>query len=249
MIDTADMLTICRTTYTRVLRTKSLYLLLASVLCLVGAAHLYTDLTCGRQKELMYDSGAALITLVGLLSGLMVTFDIARDLREKVALVLLSKPLGRAHYLLGKFFGVAYLVTINIALVTVGIMAILHWEFGGWKWDFLQVALSTWGSMIMVTALGVLFASFLTELPAALLTLVVFVLGHSWEFLARTGAGIGKILFCVLPNFCLLDFKSELGNTIGVSWGVVLMAVVYALVYSIALLSLSTILFSKRDLA
>lgn len=246
-MDTIDMMTICKTTYTRVLRTKSLYVLLACVLVLVGAAHLYTDLTCGRQKELMFDTGAALLTLVGLMTALMVTFDIARDLREKVAMILLSKPLGRTHYLAGKFLGVVWLMTINLLILTAGMMLVLHWEFKEWKWDFLQIACSTWGAMVMTTAMGVLFASFLSELPAALLTVAVFVIGNSTEALARAQGG-AQFIFSLLPNFCLLDFKAEIGNGICAPWGLLVISVAYGLIYSLFLLSLASIMFHKRDL-
>lgn len=244
-----DMMTICRTTYTRVLRMRSLYFLLAVVLVLVGIAHLYTDLTCGRQKELMYDTGAALLSLVGLLTALMVTFDIARDLREKVAIVLFSKPLGRTHYLVGKFCGVAWLATVNLLILTLGMLVILYAEKGVWQWDFFQVALATWGATMMLTAVGVLFASFLTELPAALLTVFVYVFGNSTEILYQSKASLARLFFSVLPNFGLMDFKAEIGNEMAISWTLIVAAVVYALVYSVALLSLSSILFHKRDLA
>lgn len=244
-----DILTICRTTCTRVLRTRSLYVLLAAVLVLVAIAHLYTDLTAGRQKELMYDAGGALLTLVGILTALIVTFDIARDLREKVVLVLLSKPLGRAQYLAGKFLGVVWLMTINLAILTAGIFWLLHWENGAWQWNFLQLAFSTWGAMVMVTAVGVVFVSVFNELPAALLTLLAFVIGQSTERLFHAGPRLVRLVGGLLPNFGFLDFKTEFGNGIAIPWSLIAVAVVYALVYSLAMLSLASLLFQRRDLA
>lgn len=244
-----DMMTICRTTYTRVLRMRSLYFLLAVVLILVAIAHLYTDLTCGREKELMYDAGVAFLSLAGLLTALTVTFDIARDLRERVAMVLLSKPLGRTQYLIGKFSGVVWLATINLAILTAGILIILRMEKGVWQWDFLQVAVATWGATVMVTAVGVLFASFLAELPAAILTVVVYVFGNATEALYHSKAELIRVIFTVLPNFELIDFKTEFGNDLTISWTLIVLAVVYALFYSVALLSLSSVLFHQRDLA
>src|SRR5262245_51334920 len=111
-----DMMTICKTTYTRVLRTRSLYFLLAAVL-VIAAARLYHDLTAGREKQLMFDAGAALLTIVALLTALMAVFDIARDLRERLVMTLLSKPLGRGQYLLGKFLGVVWLGTLILAIL------------------------------------------------------------------------------------------------------------------------------------
>ncbi len=244
-----DVLTICRTTCTRILRTRSLYVLLAAVLILVATTHLYTDLTGGRQKEFMYDVGGALLTLVGILTALMVTFDIARDLREKMVMVMLSKPLGRAHYLTGKFLGVAWLMTINLAILTVGIFWLLRLEDGVWQWSFLKLALSTWGSMVMLTAVGVVFVSIFNELPAALLTLLTFVIGQSAEQLFHAGSRLVRLAAGLLPNFGLLDFKTEFGSCISIPWPLIAIAIIYALVYSVAMLSLAALLFQRRDLA
>lgn len=240
-----DMMTICRTTYTRVVRTKSLYVLLVTVLLLVGVAHLYTDLSGGRQMELMYDTGGAVVTLVGLFTALMVTFDIARDLREKVAVTLLSKPLGRSHYLLGKFFGILWIVTVNIVVLSAGIILVLHMESGVWRTDFLKLAVSTWGAMVMATALGVMFASIVGDLPAALLTLFVFGAGHALVGWCDSMPWLATLL----PGFGLANFKNELGNGLGISWEIVMYSVAYTLAYSGALLSLATIFFQKRDIA
>ena len=247
-----DMLTICKTTYTRLLRARSLYVLLAAALILVSVAHLYGDLTGGRQKELMYDAGGALLSLVVLLTALVVVFDIARDLREKVVMTLLSKPLGRGNYLLGKFFGVVWLGTVNLVILTIGMSLILKWENGAIRWDFLQMALAAWGAMVMTTAVGVLFASFFTELPAAILTVAVYALGHSTEKLYQAGCSVcsaSGFLFGALPNYWLLNFKTELGNGLPITWRLVIGSVVYALIYSGALLSLANIIFHRRDLA
>lgn len=243
-----DLMAICRTTYTRVLRVRSLYFLLGCALALVAAAHLYLDLTCGRQQELMYDTGAALLTIVGILTALIVSFDIPRDLHEKVAVVLFSKPLGRTQYLMGKFLGVVWLATINLAIVTLGAMIILKAEKGAWQYNFLQIALATWGSTVMLTAVGVFFASFLAEIPGALLTVVTYVVGSSTEILYQSKAGLGELLFSILPNLGLLDFKTELGNEMALSWKLVIVAVVYALMYSVVLISLASVIFHRRDI-
>jgi Cu-processing system permease protein len=244
-----DMMVICRTTSGRLLRNKSLYFLLAAVLVLTAAAHLYSDLTAGRQRELMYDAGGALLLVAGLLTALVVTLDIARDLREKVVMTLLSKPLGRTQYLLGKFLGVVWLGTIILAVLAAGMLIILHLEHGAWRVDFLQVAVTTWATMLMATAVGVVFASFLPEIPAALLTIVVYVAGTLTERMFAAGSGVVRFLAGLLPNFSLLDLKGDLGGGVSIGWALAVVAVGYAIVYSSALLSLATVLFHKRDLA
>ncbi|MEW5941136.1 MAG: hypothetical protein AB1750_15840 [Chloroflexota bacterium] len=244
-----DALAICHSTYTRVLRVRSLYFLLASVLIIVAAAHQYVDLTCGRQQELMYDTGAALLSLVGVITALIVCFDIPRDLHAKDVVVLFSKPLGRTQYLVGKFLGVVWLATIHLAIVTFGIMLILKAEKGAWPLNFIPLAVTTWGSTVMLVAMGVFLGTFLAEVPGALLTAVTYVVGSSTEILYQSQVGVARLCFSLLPNFGLLDFKMEIGNELAISWKLIIAAVAYALVYSVALLSLASILFHRRDLA
>src|SRR5947207_1183525 len=100
-----NVMAIARSTYWRHAGSKALYLLWVLLIVLIAAADRYDVLSIGRARVLMVDLGLALIAIVGAGSVLILGFEVPRELRQKIAENLLSKPVGRDQYLTGKFLG------------------------------------------------------------------------------------------------------------------------------------------------
>jgi ABC-type transport system involved in multi-copper enzyme maturation permease subunit len=242
-----DILTICRSTMGRMLQIKALYILLILAVIFIATASLYGDLSGGREKELMVDTGYAVMGLVGFLSALVVVFDLARDLRHKLVQTLLTKPLGRNHYLLGKFWGVFFFTVINVSLVSIGFGLVL-WVSHIWVgWGIMKVLVLTLASMGMLIAVGILLSTFLGEVPSAIGMLLLFLLGNATHEIAAKGP-VGRFLDGVLPNFDLLNLKLELGHFFAIDWFYVWGGLLYAILYTVFLLSIAIFIFRNRDI-
>ena len=100
-----EIITIASGTWKNVLRMKVVYFLILCALVLVASAINYDVLSMGLQKELMIDVSLVLNSIAAMLVVISLTFEIPKELREGVASTLLSKPLGRFQYLLGKMCG------------------------------------------------------------------------------------------------------------------------------------------------
>jgi len=242
-----DIMTICRATLGRMLQIKSLYILLLLGVIFIATASLYGDLSAGREKELMVDTGYAMITLVGFLSALVVVFDLSRDLREKLVQTLLTKPLGRDHYLLGKFWGVFFFILINTSLIAFGFGIVLKLANIWVGWGIMKILLLTLGSMAILTALGICFSTFLGEVPSAVAMLLFFLVGNASQWLLQQGAA-GKIVYGLIPNFDLLNLKLELGHYFAVPWLYVVGGLVYSALYTIFLMAMAVFIFRNRDI-
>jgi len=250
-----NILAIADSTYTRILRVKSVYILLLLSIVFISTAHRYNDLTGGRHEILMIDLGLVVVSVVGLFSILVLAFDIPRELREKIAQNLLSKPLGRDQYLLGKFLGALYLALTTMTVVACGFCLVLFFEKGTVEFEIVQPLIGIFASIIILAAAATLFGTFLTEVPAAVLTFLVFWLGHSTHLFIKLGIasdGIlkatGLLIFGMMPNLYLLDNKAAFSQSSEIPWSLVMWGLVYALVYASVLLSASVIIFRKRDI-
>ena len=75
----------------------------------------------GDEPKLVKDSVLAVTFLAGLFGGVMsASASVAREIRSGTALTVLSKPVGRAQFLLAKFAGVAAGLTVITYVTTVG---------------------------------------------------------------------------------------------------------------------------------
>ena len=100
-----EIIAIAGSTWKSVLRLKVVYFLVFCVWVLVTSALNYDVLSLGLHKELLVDASLLLNTIAGVLVIISLTFEIPKELKEGVASTMLSKPLGRTHYLIGKLAG------------------------------------------------------------------------------------------------------------------------------------------------
>ena len=62
-----------------------------------------------------------------------------------------------------------------------------------------------------------------------------------------TAGTIGRALYYVLPNFAAFDIKTQVVNALPIADGYVALTAAYALTYIALLLTVSVIIFARRD--
>ncbi|MDK1031821.1 MAG: hypothetical protein QGD94_07440 [Planctomycetia bacterium] len=78
----------------------------------------------GNNVEMYKDAGISIILLFSLLAGLLgAGTGIAKEIDDRTALTVLSKPLGRWHFVLGKYLGV--LAATAIIILVLGIVLVI----------------------------------------------------------------------------------------------------------------------------
>ena len=98
--------------------------------------------------------------------------------------LLLSKPLRRAHIVLGRYLGTVLVVMLNVCYLVLGVWLIFGWKTGIWRVNFLCSILTT--TFLFAVLLGaILLLSVLFE-SAALTVMVTFGLMLMSPILAQT---------------------------------------------------------------
>ena len=255
-----DVIAIARTTYWKHARSKALYLLWLLVIGLIVTANRYDILSLGRHKILMTDIGLALVALVGACSVLVLGVEVPRELRQRIAENLLSKPLGRDQYLCGKFFGTLLFALSNVAFVTVGYVIALLATKSTVSSGLLIPLLGVVGMILILTSCSALFGSFLSEVPAVIATFLVFWLGHSTQAVARlgdkmdgSGRAVVRFIYGLLPNLGLLNSRGDFSQSTYaganvLSWNYAGASFAYAVLYAAVLFVAALYMFRKRDL-
>ncbi|NNC87772.1 MAG: ABC transporter permease subunit [Akkermansiaceae bacterium] len=127
---------IAGSTFTQLVRMKVFYLLLVFVMLAIGM-HLLPDLphtsgpeALGAEKLRMIKS-----TLVGFMKLFAVILGIVstallipRDLEDRTLYTILSKPVPRLDYLVGKLLGVLLLIFVGLAAMTLLLSFVLHYQ-------------------------------------------------------------------------------------------------------------------------
>jgi ABC-2 type transport system permease protein len=114
------IITIARNTFTEVIRQPIFFILLmlASMMIALGPAFSFFTLLQG--DRLLKDTGLATMLLTCLLLGAFSASGVvSREIQNKTAATVLSKPAGKVSFIVGKFLGIAGTITVAIYIMSI----------------------------------------------------------------------------------------------------------------------------------
>ena len=250
-------------------RDRVPYSLVVFAVVLMAASYLISQLTAGQDLKIIKDLGLASISVIGLLIAIFIGIGlVSKEVERRSIYSLLSKPLSRTNFILGKFAGLVLTLVVNVAAMTVAYYLMLAVMNGmadeGTRRAWPAPAMDPWllvpivlilAQLTMVTAVALLFSTFSSPLLSALLTLGVWTAGHfnadlrSIETVIDSPVAVyaARTLYYVLPNFAAFDVKAQVVHGEGVSLVQAAVTLLYGAAYVSALLAASVVIFRRRD--
>jgi ABC-type Na+ efflux pump permease subunit len=130
MIESLDrIIVIARNTLTEAIRQKVLSVLLLFGLVLICTSAYFSQLVIDQQIKFVKDFGCGAIGLIGFALAVLSTAQLLpQELHNRTIYTILAKPVRRAEFLFGKFFGVVLLLTLSVALMSIAFAGTLVWQ-------------------------------------------------------------------------------------------------------------------------
>jgi ABC-type transport system involved in multi-copper enzyme maturation permease subunit len=240
-----EVLTIAESTWGRILRMKVVYFLILCALVIIGGTHNYEVLSMGEHRALMVDVSLMLNTVAAFLAILAITFEISKELKDGMASTMLTKPLGRTQYLIGKCVGSALAGMVITSLIACGYAFIYNLFFQEHiSAAMIQGHLLIVLSVIPMSSLAVLMAVFVSETFSALATAIIIWFTHSSSALSSVKLIYGG----VIPDFNLFNLKAQAVYTTAINWDYISMVLFWGVAFSAFALALASLAFSMKDL-
>ncbi|MCA9213694.1 MAG: ABC transporter permease subunit [Planctomycetales bacterium] len=229
--------------------------------------------TFGEDIKMLKDSGLTLIMIAAIVQGIWTASNsVADEIEGRTALTVLSKPISRAQFLIGKFSGIMWTVGLLFAVMGVVFLFVVAYkpiydarELGSdlpeWEVTHFEVVRTIPGLLLAFFETAVLVAfsvAISTRLPLlANLTIcfAIYVLGHLTPVLVKADIDfapvtfIGNLIATVLPVLEHFNIQAAIATGALVPWDYLGMTCVYCVLYSTVALLLALILFEDRDLA
>lgn len=250
------VLAIANNTFKEAVRNKIFYLLLVFAIVFAFSSKLISLLTVGDSVRVIKNFGLASINffsvLIAIFTGINLIF---KEIDKKTIYNILSKPVSRTNFIIGKFLGLAY--TLLVALVSMAVIFFLFLFVTSGEWDLriLIYFLLLYFELLIITAFSLLFSSFTTPILSSIFTIILYLIGHVlWTFnefkhklVEPITKFISHLFYYILPNLEKFNIKNQLVINSEIKGVFIYTSILYAILYIAALLILTILIFQKRD--
>lgn len=243
-------------TFKEAVRNKIFYLLVFFGVFFALSSQLVSLLTIGDKVKVLKDVGLASIhffsVLVAIFTGINLVY---KEIDKKTIFNILSKPISRSSFILGKFLGLAYTLLVALIAMAVIFFVFLLISTGEFDSGVALYFMLLYFELLIITALSLLFSSFTTPILSSIFTVTLVLIGQVlWtfnEFKVRLVKPIIKIIvylfYYILPNLDKFNIKNAVVMNVKLGSGLILSSVLYAVIYIAALLILTIVIFQKRE--
>ena len=253
-------LVIARATFKEAIRQPAFYVLIFLASFYLFWSIFVSYFTFGEDIKMYKDPGLTTISFVCLLLSLLTASStVADEIEGKTAITLLSKPINRRQFLLGKYFGIE--AAVLLMLIVLGIMfgEVIAAKRLGQVFQVLPGLALVFFEVSLLTAISVAISTRLPILVNMVLCITVFFLGHLTPVLVKATGGdtandlvqfMARLFEFVLPSLEFFNAGPSIATGAMIPWTeYVLPALVYCVMYSAVALCFAFILFEDRDLA
>ena len=250
-------------------RDKVLYNLVVFAVLLIAVSYLLGQLTAGQDVKIIKDLGLAAIATFGLLISIFIGIGLVwKEVERKSIYSLLSKPIRRSEFIVGKYAGLALTLFVNVAIMTAAFYVVLaymntqfpesvraSWPAPATDPGMLRAVALIFVELLLVTAIALFFSTFSSPFLSAAFTFGLWVIGHfnadlrNFEAVLNSQPAVylARALYYVLPNFAAFDIKTQVVYALPIPAGYVPTTMLYGVVYVMLLLTGAVIIFSRRD--
>jgi ABC-type transport system involved in multi-copper enzyme maturation permease subunit len=243
-------------TYREAVRDKLLYNLLMFAALMIASSVLLAQLQIGKDERIYRDVGLGAIAFFGVLIAIFVGINLVyREISTKTVYTMLSKPVRRWEFLVGKYAGLLSLLAVEVALMSACFIGVLVWKGSEFSIGLVWAIGLIYLELALVTAIAIFFSSFTSPYLAGMFTVALWIIGHLLADLRAFGQhsdvtglkALVETLYWTLPNLDRLDFKADASAGRPIELARAGMAALYAVLYSAGLITASMLLFQRRD--
>lgn len=230
--------------------------------------------TFGEDIKMLKDSGLTLIMVLGIIQAVWAaSTSVAEEIEGRTALTVLSKPIGRRSFILGKLLGIVW--TVMVLFVVLGLMLLVVVAYKPiydaketatqdvtWQLCHLEMVYTMPGLVlalletVVLAALSVAISTRLPLLANFVISFAIYLLGHLTPLIVQSSMGqfvfvrfFGQLIATIFPNLDHFNIQAAVAAGLPVPHLYLAWAFIYCLIYSLIAMLLAWFLFEDRDLA
>lgn len=243
-------------TYREAIRDKVLYVLLFFAVIMIFGSKALGWISIGQDDKIVMNISLATVSVFGALIAIFVGTNLVyKEIDKRTIYTILSRPLWRYEFVLGKYLGLALLigvVTIVMMLVTAAYVYVLGGDISA---TFFQAVFLIYVKLLLITALSVLMSSLTSPILGAIIVFSTYILGHATgilmdlppQFDGTLAESMLHFVYFLMPNLSNFDIWAEAANGVAIAPSYLLWSVTYGAAYTSMLVLLAVLVFEGKD--
>lgn len=249
------MLNIAFNTFREIVRNKFLYMILFFAFVFIVFSLALWKLTIGEDEKVIIDFGLAMIEMFGLVGVLFVGSQLLfKEVEGKTIFLILSKPIKRQDFILGKFLGFSFTIAIIVALQSILYMWVLVFNEIEVSSLILTSLFFTFLKLEIILGLVFFFSTFMSNILTILISLMIYVISHGFSLLldmfhrmesvfVSYTAQVVQLLF---PPLEALNTKDIIGSFQNIWAQYIALNTVYSCLYLLIILFFTVLIFERK---
>ncbi len=249
--------TIARINYLEIIRSRTVLIILIYLIFLLLASQIFSKITIAEPSRVIIDIGLATIEVFGVFLALFVGITlISKEIEKKSIYILLSKPLKRYEFILGKFFGLSIVsLVFNIAMFIIFVLYLFILDIK--VSPYLIVAnIHIYLKIVILISIVLALSSMSSTVLTGLLSIGFYLIGSSASSIKELVilsespklSMLINIIYFLIPNFEYFNSKNNVVHIEFIHSIDIFTPFLFAIIYSCLFLVIAVLAFQKRDI-
>ena len=250
------MATIATNTVREAVRNRLLYALLFFSVSMMCTGIFLAALSYVEGERVLQNVGLAATRIFSVAIAIFVGVNlIHKEVDRRTVYTILSKPLTRAEFPIGKFAGLLLTIWLQLAIMVAVFVVVSLLADAPLDWGHAAAFLLIGAELALIVAVATFFSAFTSPMLASFFSAGVWITGHLTRGLRDIGAGSQSAvvknatawLHRVLPDLESFNVTIEAVHGLPISSSEVWLALAYAVGYATVILFAAVGVFSRRD--
>lgn len=239
-------------------RRKVFYIVFLFGLAVVALSPLLPTFELGARAQFLRDISLSLTSLFGVALAVILSVGQVSGERERRTIYnVLSKPVSRAQYLLGKYLGVLATLAVILAVMGLEVLGLIFLRLGVFTPVIFQGVFAVFLEAAVIAAFCLALSTFVS-VPVNVFAAILFYLlchvktGFLHEKLVAHVSGVVKVFswafYYLIPNLENFNLSHQVGYGGGATAAVMVRITGYAMLFAAVLLAGGYLVFRSRDL-
>lgn len=249
------MLNIALNTFKEIVRNKFLYLILVFAFLFIIFSLSLGKLTIGEDTKVVTDFGISMIEIFGLVWVIFVGSQLLfKEIEGKTIFLILSKPIKRYEFILGKFFWFGLVITLITFLQSLLYLIVLYFKEIDIDSLILFSLLFIYFKLVILVAIVLFLSTFMSNILTIIVAIMTYFISHSFSLLLDLAIRVKsqvlivftKGLELLFPPFEALNTKDYIGSFIKFDSLFFVQNIAYSIVYLVVILFFTILIFNKK---